>query len=448
MMMRTVSARPMQWVALLLGAVMVMVGCRKPEEDLGLDLLPGDPLGLVLDTSTLHAFTFADTAVRTSGLTRNVLGSYLDKEFGAVKAGIVVQLRLATNNVGSGQDTSGLVADSLVLALGFDGVNYAYGNLDPQVFQVFELDTLLSIDSTYHTDDVPPVIPIDLCADRGGRITPDPFNGPVIAGDTLLPQLRIRLADDLAGRFLDAFGTPDLADNTAFLSFFNGLHIKVDNGAQLPFQQGILYFGLLNGASKATLYYHDENNEPEQLRTLDLLISSSSVRYTVAEHDHDQALVPGLLQALADTVAPAVHTYVQTLGGLRTAVRFPHLMEYAGTGRVLAKAELVVPVAGTNNGFQPPPTQLFIFRKDSLGQDAFLPDQLTGFASIGGGYDSALREYRFNITRYVHSVLTGALPNTGVELVCGSNGVTANRAVLKGPAATDGIRLRLTFTTY
>lgn len=446
--MRSFSARPLNGVALLLCAVLLAYGCRKPETDLGLDLLPGDPLGVVIDTSTLHAFTFADTAVRTSGLTRNLLGSYLDQEFGLVKAGFVAQLRLSTNNVGGGQDNSGLVADSIVLALAFDGVNYAYGNLDPQVVQVFELDTLLSIDSTYHTDDVPPVIPVDLCANRGGRIVPRPFNGPVINGDTLLPQLRIRLADELAQRITLAFGSPYLADNTAFLSFFNGIHVRVDNGPQSPFQQGILYLSLLNGASKATLYYHDNNSNPDQLRTLDLQINTNSVRYTLAEHDHSQAIIPGLEQALADTNAPAQRTYVQTLGALRTAVRFPHLMEYAGQDRILAKAELVVPLAGTNNGLQPPPSQLFIFRKDDNGADAFLPDQLTGLASIGGLLNPSAREYRFNVTRYVQDVLSGELPNTGVDLVCGSNGVTANRAILAGPAADRGLRLQLTFTTH
>jgi hypothetical protein len=446
--MLSYSARPLNGVALLLCACVVLAGCRKPEEDLGLDLLPGDPLGVVTDTSSVHAFTFADTAVRTSGLTRNLLGSYLDQDFGLVKAGFVAQLRLSTNNVGSGQDNSGLVADSIVLALAFDGANYVYGNLDPQVVRVYELDTLLSIDSSYYTTDVPPVIPVDLCANRGGRIVPQPFAGPVIGGDTLLPQLRIRLVDELAGRILSRFGTSDLADNNSFLSFFNGIHVTVDNGPQPPFQQGILYLSLLNGASKATLYYHNTNNNPEQLRTLDLPINSNSVRYTVAEHDHAQAIIPGVLQALADTVTPPLRTYVQTLGALRTAVRFPHLMEYADQGRILAKAELVVPIAGAYNGMLPPPSQLFIFRKDENGADAFLPDQLSGLAAIGGLYNAATREYRFNITRYINDVLSGNLPNNGVELVCGSNGVTANRAILAGPAAEGGMRLQLTFTTY
>ncbi|MCB0764515.1 MAG: DUF4270 domain-containing protein [Flavobacteriales bacterium] len=442
------SARPAKWVALLFGVVLISGSCRKPEEDLGLDLLPSDPLGLVLDTTALHAFTFRDTAVRTSGLTRNLVGSYLDQEFGKVRTGIVTQLRLSSNNVGAGQDNSGLQVDSLVLSLAFDGINYVYGSLQPQTFSVHELVEPLSVDSAYYTDDIPAVLPAELSIVHGS-ITPEPLRNPVIGGDSLLPQVRIRLDDALGQRFLMAFGTQDMTDNTAFLEYFKGLYVSVENGEQLPFQQGILYFSLLNGATKATLYYKDANDEPELQRSFDLLVNSNCVRYTVAEHDHAQAITPGLPAALGDTVSAAQRTYVQTLGGLRTAIRFPHLMDHATTGQVLAKAELVVPLDGTFNADLPPPGQLFIFRKDSIGRDVFLPDQLGGIGAIDGLYRPTDREYRFNITRYVQGVLSGNIENSGVELVSGSNGVTANRAILAGPArAEDPMRLELTFTTY
>ena len=131
--------RPTMWAVVVCTVAIAVSGCKKPEDDLGLDLLPGDPLGVLIDTNTLRAYTFEDTTIRTSGLTRQLLGSYLDQQFGLVKAGIVTQLRLSSNNIGFGQDNSGLVADSLVLSLAFDGANYAYGNLNAQVFQAFEL---------------------------------------------------------------------------------------------------------------------------------------------------------------------------------------------------------------------------------------------------------------------------------------------------------------------
>ena len=441
----------MMQLPLIAGALLFvsLSSCRKPEEDLGLDLLPGDPLGLVIDTVQLHAYTVKDTVVRTSALSRNLLGSYLDTEFGLLRAGVVTQLRLSANNIGSGQIGANLEPDSLVLSLAFDGINYAYGNLNAQVFRVHELAEDLSVDSLYYTDDVPEVQGEDLVALRGGRITPQPLAGPVIGGDTLLPQLRIPLSNTLARRLLDAFGTPALADNTAFLQFFKGLCITVDNGSQLPFESGLLYLNLLNTASKATLYYRDVVNAPDEQRSLDLLINQNCVRYTVVERDLDQALTGGLNAALADTNTNAATTYVQALGGMRTVLRMPGIGSLAGEGRVLAKAELVVPVKGSYYPLLAPPSQLFIFRKDEDGADAFLPDQLGGIGAIDGTYNASDRVYRFNITRYVQQVLNGTLEEGRLMLVPGSSGVSANRAVLAGPAdASAPMRLRLTFTTF
>ena len=446
---RTPLLRPGQLVALALTLLFAIGGCKKPEQDLGLDLLPGDELGLMVDTATIEAFTYVDSAIRTSGLTRNLLGSYLDPQFGLVNAGIVTQIRLSANNVGAGQDNSGLVADSIVLSLAFDGSNYAYGNLNPQVFRVYELTEELSVDSTYSTDKVPEVTGEDLVAVRGGRLVPRPLSPTVVGGDTLQPQLRIRLDNALAERFLAAFGTPDLVDNASFLSFFKGLYITTDNGAQLPFQQGILYFNLLNAASKVTLYYRDTQQAEQPARTFDFPINQNSVRYTVVRHEHEAALDPGLMMALADTASPAMRTYVQALGGLRTVIRFPNLSSYAERGLALARAELLVPVGSTYNAYLPPPAQLFIFRKDTAGTDLFLPDQTGGVGSIDGTFRQSEQAYRFNITRYVQGVITGIIAGNSVELVAASNGISANRVVLSGPASADRpMRLRLTFTTY
>src|SRR5690606_23077363 len=220
-------------------------------------------------------------------------------------------------------------------------------------------------------------------------------------------------------------------------------------GAQLPFQNGILYFDLLNAQSKATLYYRDELNDPGVPKQFEFQINENSVRYTVVEHDHAQALDGSIVQALQDTSTTADQVYVQSLGGLRAALRFPDLMQHAVDGKALAKAELIVPIEGEFNPFLTPPAQLFLFRRNAEGEEEFLPDQLSGVADIDGRYRNDAREYRFNITRYIQAVLNGSLPNNGIEMVPGSNGVTADRAVLSGPVGEgDRMRLLITFTTY
>ena len=431
------------WV---LAAVLVVTGCRKPEEELGLDLLPGDRLEVGVDSAELHAFTLADTSIRTNGLSRQLLGAYLDPQFGLVNASIAAQIRLLGTNIGQG---TSLVADSLVLALAFDGFNNVYGNLDAQVFEVYEISESLSLDSSYRSDRVPDYLGEDLVANRGGRITPKPVSQPVIGVDTLAPQIRIRLSSTLAERFVNAIGTDDMIGNDQFLQFFKGFYVRVNPAGLLPNQGGILYFDLISAASKATLYYRDTNADPVVPLTLDLAINSNSVRYTVVEHGFDQATDGGLLLALADTVSPQPATYVQSLSGTRTAVRFPDIADFSEEGRILAKAELVVPVRGTYYPSYFPPTQLFLFRKDANNADAFLPDQLNGIGAIDGLYRTDERAYQFNITRYIQGLLNGTYPNTGIEIIPGSGGVSANRVVLNGPADTENpMRLELTFTAY
>ena len=278
----------------------------------------------------------------------------------------------------------------------------------------------------------------------------DRNRSPTWAGE-LPPQVRIRLSNALAERFLYGFGTSDLVDNTAFLQFFKGLYIKVEGSGQAPDQGGIMYLSTLSSASKLTVHYKDaQSAEPELARSYVLDINGNCVRYTVARHDRSVALTPAITNALMDTVTPASLVYVRTLGGLRTAVRFPDLAERLGSGRLVAKAELVVPIAGSFYPYYLPPTQLFLFRKGTNGEDLFVPDQLTGSTSgIGGLYASAEKEYRFNITRYVLAIANGSVPNNGVVLVAGSSGVSANRAILGGPEHPQTpMRLELTFTTY
>lgn len=430
--------------------VTALLACRKPEEDLGLDLLPAEPLGTTTEVSAVRAYTRPDTAIRTSGLTRQLVGSYLDPQFGTVRVGTVFQLRLSVNSIGAGQDNSGLVADSLVLALPFDLSTAPYGGADPQVFQVFELEQALSVDSLYFNDRIPAHDPNgDLVADRGGRIRPDLAGRPVVLGDTLVPQLRIRLDQALAERFRLAFGQPVFADNVAFQEFFKGLYVTVNNGAQLPFEQGILPLNLLSTAAKVTLYYRNTLVDPSATLALDFPVGQNSVRYTVVERDRAAAIEPGLVEAVADTSAPAERTYVQALGGLRTGLRFPGLRPELHQGKVVARAILVAPLDGSFNPDLFPPSQLFVFRRRSSGGDAFLPDQLQGTGVIDGLFSSADRSYRFNITRYVQGVLNGTIEEDVLELVPGSNGTTVARAILAGPARPEGgLRLELTFTTY
>ena len=433
-------------------ALIGALGCRKPDTDLGLDLVEGrDPLGVtVMDTLALIAYAQPEPAVRTSALSGNVLGAYLDPVFGRMAAGIVTQVRLSTNNVGQGQDNSGLVADSLVLALAYDGSRLSYGNLGPQVFRILELDEDLTTDSIYRNNDNPVVKLQDLVSSTRGEFAIRPLDSVTVGDDREAPQLRIPLSMDLAARLLGAFGTADMVDNQAFLGFMKGLWIIPGDEDPVLYSNGALYLNLLSATSRLTLYYRNTLPGQEDTLSFDLLINDNCVRYTTSVHDPASAVESGLAQLLADSTQGGQRTYLQALGGVRTRVSIPGLTGLgASSDLALAKAELVAPLEGTFHPFLPPPTQLFVFRTDAEGNDQLLPDQLLGQGVIGGEYDPDAMEYRFNITRYVQGVINGTYPDLPISLVPGSGGISAARVVLAGPEHPEHpMRLELTFTEY
>ncbi len=407
---------------------------------------PADTLSAIrIDTTTIRAWPRQDDSVRTSGLSANEVGSYVDDHFGLVNTGTVTQLRLSLNNIGPADPT--LACDSLILALAFHTVNPVYGDLDPQQISVFRLTEDLSSDSIYHNNRIPQTAGVDLVQGAPLQFTPAPSAGPVINGDTLVPQLRIPLNTSLGTELLAQWGQPGLADNASFLAWFKGLYVVADNPGQAPLQGGVWRLNLLSGASKMTLYYH---NGAGVNSSFDFVIGTGSARYTAVRFDRAQASVPGLVAALADSSLGQATTYLQALGGLRTEIRFPFLNRYAGTPyRAIAKAELVVPIAGDYHSTYLPPDQLFAFRKAADGTDLLVPDQISGQGQVGGFYDQVNKEYRLNLTRWVQGVINGTYTNTGLSLVPGSDGVSVNRAMLGGPQFAQGpMRLVLTFTTY
>jgi hypothetical protein len=434
--------------ALLLFSLLASQGCRKPEDGLDHSLLnPSDTLGTFrTDTTSIIAWPKEADPIRTSGLSANLLGSYVDDRFGTVTTGIATQLRLSVNNVGPADPS--LLCDSLVLALAFSGAGAVYGDLDPQIIKVYRLTQDLLTSSIYNRDSIPATDGQDLVQGSPHLFTPSPDTGPEIGGDSLPPELRIPLRTDLGNELLSQWGQATLANNTSFLDYFKGLYIVPDNDAQMALQGGVWSFNLVNGASKMTLYYHDANGA---VSSFDFIIGAESQRYTTAVFDHSTATVPGVPQALADTTLGQVETCVQGMGSIRTEIRFPFLDRFAEVNlRAVAKAELIVPIAGEFHDTYTPPTGMFAFRKGDDGSDKYTPDQRSsGLIPIPISYDAVNKYYRFNLTRWVQGVVDGTYANTGLSLVPDNRGTSVARAVIGGASNPDTpMELVITFTTY
>lgn len=437
-------------VVLLLGVIVGFSACKKPEDNVGLDILdPADTLGLVIsDTATLNTYSLADDSVRTNNLSRNLVGSFLDADFGFVQTSTYTQIRLSTNNVGDGENPMDLELDSIVLSLTYEFGDPWYGQTDPQTFAVYELDEDLLTDTTYYAHDVINTLNDNLVFPGDEVQSPDTGLVVVVGEDTLLPQIRIRLKDELGQRFLNEWGGPNVEDNENFLAFFKGIHITTENVGQAPDQGAALHFDMLDANSKVTLYYRNTLPGEEDTIAYNLDIDEQSARFTRVELDHSQAPTQAVYQALMDTTIGQELFYVQSGQGVRGRIQFPHIMRYLDPERrALAKAELIIPVKAPANSAWEPPTTLFVFRTGDDGGDLFIPDQFELSNHVGGVYDEDEEEYRFNITRYLQQVLNGTLENDGLHFVPSNRGVSVARVELMGQENLERqAKLVLTFT--
>lgn len=424
-------------------ALVLFQGCKKPTDDLGPSLLdPADTMGLhAVSVDGIVAWTRPETPLGTAGLSQSLVGTYYDPFFGEFAVGLAAQLRLSTNAVGPADP--GLVCDSLVLAMVYSSTTPIYGSAEEQVFKVYRITEALRSDSAYTSARIPQHDGVDLVVPGQGARTPVLDQGPWVGGDSLPAQLRVPLSNDLGNELLALWGGPEVATSDAFLQYFKGIHVEAAPNGHGPGNGGVIPFNLMHGHSKLTLYYRTGAGVA---RTYDFIFTSGSVRWTTASAQRSGYPVDALV---TDTARGQQQLAVQALGGLRTEIRLPDLVALEPSPRAaVARAVLVIPVEEADAAY-PPPAQLFMFRRNAEGNDAVMPDQVSGQGSIDGVYDAVAKQYRFNITRWVQGVRSGLYPDNGLGLMPGSSGITVNRAVLNGPEHPDRpMRMEINFTTF
>ena len=120
---RTLSVRGLA-VFFFLG--IMLVSCRKPEDDLGLGAQPSEDLlnVNVIDSVTMITYSIKEDSLRTDELSRNLIGSYVDPEFGKLETASYFQLRTSAQSLTFTPDS--IVVDSVVLSLVYDSY---YGSL-------------------------------------------------------------------------------------------------------------------------------------------------------------------------------------------------------------------------------------------------------------------------------------------------------------------------------
>jgi hypothetical protein len=434
------------FMASFAAGALLLSSCDKDSE-IGLGVQPeGDLLkALITDTVSITTFSVKEDSIKTDDLPSGTaaLGSYNDPVFGMTQASIYSQFLLPTN-LTDGFGT-GLSLDSIVLSVAYEGINPFYGTVndgDMQTVKVYQLTESLSKDASYYSNQTLEIYPFPL---GSATFNPKPVDQVVVGTDTVKAQLRIKLEKGFGEQILNA-GASNLSSNTAFLNFFKGLHIRPETAGQAPGEGAILYFNLLDAESGLTLYYKVNGVTQNPYR---LVVNSSAARY---EHfTHTYPVGGPIKNQLSNPALGQQLSYLQSLGGLKTKVKFPYLAGYRDSGVVINRAELVVKADPSYiTSAYPAPEKLFVVPVTSTGANGDLlswPDFGEGANYYGGSYDAIAKEYRFNITRYAQGVITGSVTDYGLYLTVAGSAVSASRLVIGGgDNPTHGMELRLTYT--
>ena len=457
--------RPLLRAALFFIAIaLVATSCKKPEEEIGLELQPGGDLlqPNMVDTFTITAYTIIDDSVRTDKLNPAIIGAYDDPIFGFTKAGHITELRLTSNNpnlIPVGSSIDNIIVDSVMLVLDYletdvqkAPVNPVYGNMGEQYFEVFELIDSLHTDTFYYENTPVSYIAQDLVKSGFNYQTPN-VTDSVVAGDlTLPPQMRIPLNESFADRFFQASIGDDGLSNETFVSLFKGIYITVDETKFNTSQSGLISFDTFSGNSRITLYYRNVLPDTTESYVYSFGIRGATGKYERIDHDYTMA-APSLSQQLGgDTTLGQQDLYVQSMAGTKIFLDFPYIKSLRdSSGIAINQAKITLPVRGGDLEAFAPQTQLLIF---PLNKDGKIYSLQFDNPFDYGKYNEEDGVYEFYITRYLQQVLLGEREHYGFEIVSVAAGNSANRVVLNGAeypnasSPSNNLKLAITFTKF
>ncbi len=418
-------------------SALVFSSCTK-KDDIGKEIveLPGDKLGVgFVDTTTIFTYSQLVDSFATSELASNMLGSYYDDVFGTTTTGFYTQIRMASNDLEFGNN---VVCDSVVLTLEYA---YIFGDdtLTPQTIKVYEMDEDFYQDSTYYSNRSFAVKTPEI-----GNVSYR-FNmrDSMYEGDNKVhAHIRLPLDNAFGEKILAKSGQPELSDNESFLKFIKGLYVVAEKKNSGGVIVGI---NLLSSFSRLAIFYHND----EDTLISNFVINENTARVQNYDHDNYQNASAAFVSQVInkDSALGQQNVYLQSMAGVKTFLRFPHLMEYVKDGPVaLNKAELILNEDVLFEDTEGPPTEIVLVKQTVDGLLQFPIDEKEGAYFYGGTYDKDKKMYYFTITRHLQSILNGDEEDYGMYLLIKGSGVTPRRVVFGGPKATNGMRLRLYYT--
>ena len=413
----------------------LLMSCEKPGLTPGGNLLPeSDALSAFqTDTFSIAVQTMLEDSVKTDELSLAVLGRLEDTELGSTECQIFTQFKLSALDPGF---PAAMEIDSVVLALAYNTTYY--GQPNRQQLAVHALTEDLFLDSSYFANSIISHSSDNWIQPGFDYLDIDPNQDAIVAGDTTFPQLRIRLKNEVGTFLTQPTDISVLSSQDNFQNYFKGICITAK--ARMD---AVMRYDLVDPGTKLTVYYRDLSGATPDTLLYDFVIGSDCARFNRFKQNYSGTVLQQIAQQPLDG---SQLYYIQSGGGLKAKIDFPTIQNLAEGNKVIAQAELQIPVDLDSR--YTPFDQLFLRYIDEDGQEKILPDESA--QSIGGFLNATTQKYSFVITRYIQSVLTGEISSQGLYILGGTTGVSAKRIIAHGPEynpslPSENTRLIVTF---
>ena len=427
-------------VAIAVWSGSILSGCKKPSDNIGSDIgvIGGDINSAFLDTFSIKAITVHDDSIRTDRTSLAPLGSFFDPYFGVTTSSLY--LNFAINNF----YTSGLYidhADSAVLRIRygspthFGDIGKYKGIIKVTVYKMTDGMTVqTSSQAGYNSKTNFGYIPIPI---GSATLVPNPYDSVLVDGKNEAPHIAIRLKKAFAQNFLTS-NPMGFINAATFTDYFKGLYIKVEpvsNFGSLGYG-GFVYLLPPASGSRMSVYYDDSSRYDFPVNP------DNSVWVTHQEHDYSNAI------SIFNPSDGENMLLVQPMSGTKVKLHLPYIKQFNADKSIgINKAELVFPVYDSYTGIYPVPDQLLLSREAENDSLFNLADYQQSTGANGGKYDANKKEYKFNITLHLQSVMAGLIPNDTLVLESANKQTRGNRVALYGTNnPISRVRLRIYYT--
>ena len=429
---RNFKALPIVGVLFILS--FLFAGCKKGDESLGKNLLPGSSAVYnrsSLEVGTIRSFTYTDDKIRVDRPDVNFVGSFNDPLFGRTDASFAAQFRLEANPAFDAT----AVLDSLVLRLTYKKI---YGDTASyQTLKVYELTGDLNYEAKYLSSfNVKSLVsPVSI----GTTSFIPKFKTDSAQTDTTIQYVRFKLNSALGSRLLK-LDTLKMVSNDEFLKYFKGLYIEAT-----PVSRKGTLIGISPTSTGMGMYYHTAKKDS---LFFSYFMTSNSANVAAFSHDYQKSTFATKMNQdlLQDTLV-----YVQPTGGTKVKIDIPSLNKWKdSTQYVISRASVVIFVdtLSTDMRRYHIPSRLYLKYIDSTGTETFPKDSELSSSYYGGIYDPTNASYTFNITRHLEQIIKKEVSTTSLYLVHSDRNGSASRVVLKGGNSSQPIQLLVKYTRY